>query len=173
MVTIRPATKFDAVACAGIYRWYVENTAITFEYDAPTAAQVELRMDSASATHAWFVALDGADVVGYAYGAPFRERAAYRWAVETAVYVARDRPREGIGGALYDELLPRLAERGYRRAIAGVTLPNPASVALHLRCGFAEVGVHRRVGWKLEAWHDVLFLQRDLGPATEPPAPPR
>lgn len=172
MLTIRPASKLDATACAQIHRWYVENTAITLEYDAPTVAQMALRIATYTATHAWLVAHDEAGVCGYAFGGPLKERVAYRWSVETAVYVAQDRDVQGIGRALYEELLPRLAARGYLRAVAGITLPNPAHEALHSSAGFERVGMHPRIAWKNDAWHDVLFVQRDLGEGSTPPEPP-
>ncbi len=115
-------------------------------------------------------------VVGYAYGCPHRERAAYRWAADVSVYVAPTHHRQGLGRALYEDLLARLTEQGFQIACAGVTLPNDASVGLHESLGFAPVGVYRRIGFKLGRWWDVGWWQRELrpagaGPPTEPSAP--
>ena len=105
---------------------------------------------------------DDGRVTGYAYGGPFKERAAYRFACEVSVYLELGLRRSGGGRALYSALWPRLAERGYRTAAAVMTLPNDASVGLHSALGFAPVGTFRRVGWKHGRWHDVAWMQRDL-----------
>ncbi|HTI35288.1 MAG TPA: GNAT family N-acetyltransferase, partial [Miltoncostaea sp.] len=98
---------------------------------------------------------------------------AYRWAAETAVYVDPGHHRRGVGRRLYAALLAQLREQGVRTACAGITLPNPGSVALHESMGFAPVGVFRRVGWKHGAWHDVGWWQIDLGGADGTPPEPR
>ena len=162
--TVRDATAQDAAACAAIYAPYVTDTAISFEEAPPTAPEMARRIAAAARTHAWLVLTGGGEVVGFAYGGPFRARPAYQWACEVSVYVARDRRRAGAGRALYTALLDRLARRGYRRALAGMTLPNQSSVGLHRAMGFEPVGTYRRVGWKHGAWHDVAWVQRDLGP---------
>jgi phosphinothricin acetyltransferase len=100
--------------------------------------------------------------VGYAYGSLHRERAAYRWSVETSAYVRAGWHGRGLGQALYRALFDELAERGYCNALAVVVLPNPASLALHRSVGFEEVGVIKRGGHKFKRWHDVMWLQRVL-----------
>jgi phosphinothricin acetyltransferase len=100
-------------------------------------------------------------------------RAAYRWSTAVSVYLEPGRRRTGAGRALYEALFERLAARGFRTALAGITLPNDASVGLHRALGFEPVGVYRAVGWKAGAWHDVEWSQRPLGPDTGPPAPLR
>ena len=114
-----------------------------------------------------------AQVVGFAYGHPFAERPAYRWSCEVSIYLERQRHRSGGGRLLYETLLARLADRGYRRALAGMTLPNDASVAFHGALGFEPVGVYRRVGWKNGSWHDVAWMQKTILEASDPPAEPR
>jgi L-amino acid N-acyltransferase YncA len=173
---VRPATSADADACAAIYAPYVEETAISFELVPPGAAEMAQRIDAALATHAWLVLEERGRVRGYAYGAALHRRAAYRWSCEVSVYVERDRRGTGAGRALYEALFARLAERGYLRAVAGMTLPNAASVGLHRAMGFESVGVYRRIGFKLGSWHDVEMAQRSLGPggaAHTAPAEPR
>jgi len=172
-LSVRAAVAADAPACAAIYAPYVADTAITFESQAPSAAEMQQRIEAASRSHAWFVLQDGGRVVGYAYGGPFNRRAAYRWSCEVSVYVELGRRRTGAGRALYQELLSRLGERGFRMAAAGMTLPNDASVALHRAMGFQMVGAYRRIGYKHGVWHDVAWMQRSLGGPEDPPAEPR
>jgi phosphinothricin acetyltransferase len=167
MLTIRDATERDGEACAAIYAPYVTGSAISFEEDPPGPAEMSARI-AAAAAYAWLVLEDGGEVIGYAYGHRFSERAAYRWSCETSIYLAADRHRTGGGRLLYEALLARLAARGYRRAIAGMTLPNEASAGLHRALGFEPVGVYRKVGWKRGAWHDVAWVQKTITPEDAP-----
>jgi L-amino acid N-acyltransferase YncA len=159
---VRDATAQDAAACAAIYAPYVTDTAISFEDEPPSAQEMAERIVAAARTHAWLVLEDEGRVVGYAYGGPFRARAAYRFACEVSVYVEVGRRRTGAGRALYEALLPRLTERGFHTALAGMTMPNDASVELHRALGFEPVGTYREVGFKHGAWHDVAWVQRGL-----------
>lgn len=169
---MRAARTQDAAACAAVYEPYVRDTAITFETEPPSAAEMEKRIETALERYAWLVLEDVNGVVGYAYAGRFNARPAYRWACETSVYLELGRRRTGAGRALYQSLLARLIQRGYRIAVAGMTLPNEASVGLHESMGFEPVGTYRRIGYKLGAWHDVAWMQRALGGAEgEPPAP--
>jgi L-amino acid N-acyltransferase YncA len=170
---IRPAEERDAGACAAIYAPYVRDTTITFETEPPTPAEMAARITKATKSHAWLVLEIDGQVVGYAYGVPFKERAAYRWSCEVSVYLELGRRRTGGGRALYEALFARLAERGFRTAVAGMTLPNDPSVGLHRALGFEPAGTYRRIGWKHGAWRDVAWAQRELVPATDtPPAEP-
>lgn len=171
-VRLRDATEADAEACGAIYAPYVTDTVISFETEPPTPADMAARIAEAQRDHAWIVAEADGEIIGYAYGGPFKSRAAYRWSCEVSVYVAPDRRRSGAGRALYDALLARLAERGYRIALAGMTLPNEASVGLHRALGFEHAGTLRGVGWKLGAWHDVALMQRSLSLGGGPPDEP-
>ena len=168
---VRPATADDAAACAGIYAPYVCDTAITFETEVPSTAEMAGRIAAHRSSHAWLVLERDGGIAGYAYAYGFSPRPAYDWSCETSIYVAPATRGSGVGPALYGALLPLLAERGYRRAFARIALPNPASIAFHERFGFTQSGVLRRVGWKLGAWHDVAYLQRDLGDPTAAPDP--
>lgn len=171
---VRDARDDDGAACAGIYAPYVTATAVTFELVPPTAAQMSARIAAAQHGHAWLVLEHEGAVVGYAYGGPYEERAAYRWACEVSVYLEPGRRRRGDGRALYEALLARLAGRGLRTAVAGTTLPNEASAGLHAAMGFVPVGTYRRIGYKHGAWHDVQWLQRSLSQDHDdgPPADP-
>ncbi len=176
-MTIRPADpRRDAARCAAIYAPSVESTPISFELEAPDAAEFARRIERYAATHQFLVAeLDG-EVVGYAYACRWEERPAYRWSVETSVYVDDGHHGKGIGRALYAELFDRLRAQGFRVAVAGVTLPNPASIALHESMGFEPIGALRDIGWKAGAWRDVgywqLYLRRPGEGTPEEPLPP-
>ena len=162
---IRPATEADAAACAAIYAPYVTGTAISFEETPPSPQQMADRIGDA---HTWLVAeeSDGA-IAGYAYASRHAERAAYRWTADVAIYLAPAYHGRGLGRTLYGELFAILLDRGQRMLCAGVTLPNPASEGLHRAMGFEEVGVYRRVGYKLGAWQDVRWYQLDLRPGDD------
>lgn len=120
-------------------------------------------------THEWVVLENQGRVVGYGYGGPYKSRAAYRWSCEVSVYLERGRRRTGGGRALYDALFDRLAVRGFRTAVAGMTLPDDASVGLHRAMGFEPVGTYRRNGWKHGTWHDVAWVQRTIATGQGPP----
>jgi L-amino acid N-acyltransferase YncA len=172
-VRIRAATPDDAAALAAIYAPYVSASHISFETEAPDAAEMRARVEAAGGLYPWLAAVDEADApLGYAYAAPFRARPAYRYAVETSVYVRSDAQRGGVGRRLYEPLLAMLEAQGFTQAIAAIALPNDSSVRLHERLGFAHAGTYRQVGWKLGAWWDVGLWQRPLAPATVPPAEP-
>jgi L-amino acid N-acyltransferase YncA len=118
--------------------------------------------------------LDDAGVIaGYAYAGRHRERAAYKWAVDTAVYIHDRYRRRGAGRALYVSLFNVLRQQGYFKACAGITLPNAASVALHEIVGFKPVGVYRGIGFKLGSWHDVVWYEAELQPEVSNPAEPK
>ena len=160
---IRFASAADAIQVAAIYAPLVRETIISFETEVPSEAEMARRIESSLATHAWLVAEHEGRILGYAYGTRHRTRAAYRWSVDVSCYVRPEVHRRGIGRALYLELFERLGERGYRAAHAGIALPNDPSVAFHESLGFEPVGIYRKVGWKLGAWHDVGWWQRELG----------
>jgi L-amino acid N-acyltransferase YncA len=166
---VRDATEDDAGACAAIYAPYVTDTAITFEYDPPSAAEMARRIAASQRAHAWLVLEEEGRVVGYAYAGPFKERVAYRWSAEVSVYLEPGRRRNGSGRLLYEALFARLTERGFRTLVAVMTLPNDASEGLHRALGFEPVGTLRRVGWKRGEWRDVAWAQRSIGPDDGPP----
>jgi phosphinothricin acetyltransferase len=170
---VRDASEHDGEACAAIYAPYVQGTAVSFESDPPQAAEMARRIAAAARTHAWVVLEESGRVVGYAYGGLFAQRAAYRWSCEVSVYVEQGRRRTGAGRALYEALFSRLAARGYRTAVAGMTLPNEGSAALHRAMGFEPVGTFRRIGFKHGSWQDVAWMQRPLATGQDPPPEPR
>lgn len=172
MHTLRIAADEDAEGIAAIYAPIVRDTAISFELDPPDAAEMRRRIRATLASHPWLVCAENGAVRGYAYASRHRERAAYRWSADVTVYVHEQARGRGVGGALYAALVPMLVRQGFRRAYAGITLPNEASVALHEAAGFTPLAVYARVGWKLGAWHDVGWWERRLAPETPLPGEP-
>jgi phosphinothricin acetyltransferase len=171
---LRAATPDDAAAVAEIYAPFVTASAVSFETEPPGAAAMRERIESGRGVYPWLIgeARDGS-ILGYAYAGPFRTRPAYRFAVETSIYLRSDACGRGLGMKLYEPLLAILVAQGFTQAIAAISLPNEASVRLHERLGFERAGTYRQVGWKLGAWHDVGLWQRPLAEAAMPPAEPR
>jgi phosphinothricin acetyltransferase len=166
-VSIRLATEADAAAIAAIYRPYVENSRISFEEDAPDAAEIANRM--ASPVHPWLVVEEKGDILGYASTSPMRNRRAYRWSAETGIYLGTAAQGRGLGRLLLSAHLELLERQGFVTVIAGIALPNDASVAIHEKLGFALSGIERGVGFKLGEWVDVGRWQRDLAARTSAP----
>jgi phosphinothricin acetyltransferase len=162
----------DAAACLEIYSRFVDDSPVSFEEQSPSLSEFSQRIERLTRTHAFLVADDGGRVAGYAYAGPHRDRPAYRWATEATVYIAPASHRRGIGGALYGTLFELLEGQGYRSVLAGITVPNDGSVGLHRACGFEDVGIYRRIGWKAGAWRDVLWMAKQLGADTFEPDPP-
>jgi phosphinothricin acetyltransferase len=170
--TIRLATPDDAEQVQAIYAPYCY-TPISFELEPPNVEEMRGRLEKVLGQYPWVLCEDGSEVLGYAYATQHRERAAYRWSVDTAVYVRQGQQRRGVGRALYTSLLAVLPLQGYVNAYAGVTLPNPASVGLHEAMGFEPVGVYQQVGFKCGTWHDVAWFQRPVGTRPTEPSPPK
>ena len=170
-VIVRPATEADAPAMLEIYRPYVVGSIISFEQEVPSIKEYTARVGKYLAGWGGVVAEAKGQLLGYAYGSPHREKAAYKWSVETTVYVAQHAQRRGIGRKLYSTLIPMLADTGYCNAYAGVALPNPASVGLHTAIGFKPIGTFPRVGYKFGEWRDVawfhLVLREELGASVQ------
>jgi len=160
---IRLARPSDAPMIAAIYRPAVLETAISFELEPPDDDEMARRIERILQRTPWLVLDHAGTVLGYAYASPHRERAAYQWAVDVSAYVAAEARRCGVARALYTSLLAALPLQGFRRAYAGIALPNAASVGLHTAVGFTPVGVYHNVGFKLGRWHDVAWFERSLG----------
>jgi phosphinothricin acetyltransferase len=170
---IRAVRKEDAPQIAEIYRPYCEDNCVSFEEVAPGPAEIEARIDRVTRRLPYLVEDRDGTIAGYAYASPHREKAAYRWAVETTIYVHGDFHGKGVGRALYSELFQRLRTQGLVKAYAGVLVPNPASQAFHEAMGFTLVGLYRKVGYKLGAWRDVGWWELTLLPQTGTPAEPK
>jgi phosphinothricin acetyltransferase len=167
---IRAARDDDFDAITSITNYYIETSTIHFAHEPVTQAAFHALWRSTRDRFPWLVADDAGAVIGYAKAGTWRERTAYDWTAETAVYIRHGASRRGAGRELCSELLSQLALRGFRSAIAGIALPNEASVALHVALGFEAVGTFREVGWKHGGWRDVGFWQKML--ATGPEGPP-
>ena len=172
--TIRLATEADAEAIQAIYAPYVRVTAISFELEPPDVAEMRTRISKTLALFPWLVCENSeGQVVGYAYASRHRDRAAYQWSVDAAVYVDLRTHRTGVGRGLYTSLFALLRLQGFYNVYAGIALPNEASVGLHKAVGFQPVGVYHGVGYKLGKWHDVSWWSLTLQPSAVEPAAPR
>jgi phosphinothricin acetyltransferase len=157
---IRPAVPADCTALSSIYNHYITNTAVTFEEEPVSADEIESRLRGVqAATLPWLVAEMDQAVVGYAYATKWKGREAYRLSVETSVYLHPEATGRQIGTLLYRDLLSRLRAMKLHVVIGGIALPNPASIALHERFGFAKVAHFREVGFKFNRWIDVGYWQ--------------
>lgn len=165
---IRSVQLADAGTIRDIYGPFVSKGAISFEIEPPDAAEMKRRIAAITERYPWLVFEVGGKVLGYAYAAAHHERHAYRWSVDVSVYLDSEARRRGVGRALYSALFEILRRQGYVNAYASITLPNPASVALHESLGFTPVGVHSGVGFKLGRWHDVAWYQLRLSDAPTP-----
>jgi len=171
--SIRAAKATDAEQIAAIYDPVVRDSVISFELEPPTPADMQRRMQAvANSGLPWLVCACEGTVLGYAYASRHRERLAYRWSVDVSVYVAESARKRGIGTSLYSALLAILSIQRFQNAYAGITLPNPASEALHGALGFVHIGTYTRVGFKLGEWRDVAWYGRTLGEHDTPPLQP-
>jgi L-amino acid N-acyltransferase YncA len=170
-VSVRAASPADAPAIASIYRSVVLDSSASFEESPPDADEVGRRM-LARPRLPWLIAEHDDRVAGYAYASQHRQRASYRWSVDCSVYLDPEHRGRGVGRALYERLIPMVADLGYVSLFAGIALPNDASVGLHEALGFTAIGAFPHVGFKHGSWLDVGWWQRtlrDLPPAPEEP----
>ena len=145
-----------------IYRPYITDTRITFEYEAPDLETFTERVRHYTEQFPWLVAKDGKKVRGYSYASVYRGRLAYQWDCELSVYVDRDCRGQGIGKRLYTKLLEILTRQGYYNAYGVIALPNENSVRLHENLGFKLEGVQKNSGFKAGKWVDVAFYTKAL-----------
>lgn len=161
---IRFADQGDAAQIASIYAPYCgDDSAVSFEIEPPSAAQMRDRITRIGETYPWLVADESGEILGYVYACSHRERAAYRWSIDVAVYVHPQHRRQGIARILYETLFDLLRWQGFTAAHAGITVPNASSVGLHESLGFRLVGIYPRVGFKAGQWRDVGWWQLALG----------
>jgi len=173
---LRAAVPADVPTIAAIYGEQVATGTSSFEYDRPSVAEMTRRYEaSVTAGFPWFVAEDDAEgVVGYTFASPYRPRPGYRYTVEDSVYVAPAAAGRGIGGALLARLIEACTARGDRLMVAVIgDVANGASIAVHRRQGFVEVGRMPGVGWKFGRWIESVLMQRALGEGRAAPPAPR
>jgi L-amino acid N-acyltransferase YncA len=160
---IRPAETPDCDAIARIYNHYIHHTIITFEEQPISAAEIAARVEEIrAASLPWLVTESEGQVLGYAYASKWKGRCAYRFSVESTVYLDPGATGRGLGRPLYEALLAELQDRRLHAVIGGIALPNPASVGLHEALGFAKVAHFPEVGYKLDRWIDVGYWQKIL-----------
>jgi phosphinothricin acetyltransferase len=163
IAVIRPATTSDSDSIARIYNHYVLNTAITFEESEVSAQQMAERISEvASASLPWLVAEQADQIVGYAYATKWKARSAYRFSVESTVYLEPSVIGQGLGSKLYGALFALLKERGIHIVIGGIALPNSTSIAFHEKFGLKKVAHFKEVGFKFNKWLDVGYWQVTL-----------
>ncbi|MDR2505561.1 MAG: GNAT family N-acetyltransferase [Oscillospiraceae bacterium] len=169
---IRFADISDAAEILGIYKPYVEETVITFEYDVPTIAEFVRRITETRKTYPYLVYEEDGNVIGYAYAGAVRERKAYQWTCELSVYVKKEMYSRGIGKALYEKLLEYLKLQNFKIVYAVITAPNPQSEKFHERFGFTNIAVFKKTGYKMGEWLDVLWMEKVIGEFEDEPAAP-
>lgn len=168
---IRLATLKDAPVLQKIYAPYVEQTPITFEYEVPTADEFANRMANILPNYPYLLAEEKGEILGYAYASAFKTRAAYAWSVETSIYVKMGAHKQGVGSALYQELERLLAMQNICNLCACIAYPNPPSIAFHEHFGYKTIAHFNHSGYKQNAWHDMIWMEKELCPHTIPPMP--
>lgn len=156
---IRSAVEQDAEQLCDIYNHFVSNSVVTFEEETVSTQDMAQRIAELSSVFPWLVFETGDQIAGYAYASPWRQRIAYRNSVEVTVYVATDLQEKGVGTKLYQSLIERLRKQQFHCALAGIALPNPASIAVHEKLGFKKVAEFSEVGRKFGRWVDVAYWQ--------------
>ena len=170
-MNIRSATPKDAPALLKIYAPYVEHTAVTFEYEVPDEAEFAHRIATVLSRYPYLVAEEDGEILGYTYASAFHTRAAYGWSAETSIYVKMGLHHKGVGTALYQELEKCLAQQNICNLCACIAYPNPPSIAFHERFGYKTVAHFHASGYKQGAWHDMVWMEKELCPHTVPPKP--
>lgn len=168
--TIRMATLSDAPAVYAIYEPYILNTAITFEYKPVPIEEFQQRMKKVLEHFPWLVYEQNGKILGYAYCARFKERAAFDWDCECSVYIDEKEHRKGIATLLYERLIGLVQKQGYFTIYALITNSHESSIAFHQRFGFTKVGVYEKTGYKFEQWWDLLVMEKRLRSFEEIPA---
>jgi phosphinothricin acetyltransferase len=159
---IRTATLNDASQIAGIYNYYIANTTVTFEEEAVPESTMKERIAEVLEKYPWLVYEQDGRILGYAYAGAWKSRCAYRYSVETSVYLENGFSNKGIGSALYKELLSKLQDLQLHGIIGGIALPNDGCIALHEKFGFEKVAHFKEVGNKFNKWIDVTYYEKIL-----------
>ncbi len=169
-ITIRDANPADARRMLEIYAYYVEHTAITFEYDTPTLPAFQNRLRTTVKRYPWLVAKRNGVVVGYAYAGPFHERAAYGWSCELTIYLDHAVQKCGLGRKLYEALENRLREMGILNLYACIAWPvtediylNRNSADFHAHMGYLKIGEFHQCGYKFGRWYNMIWMEKLIG----------
>jgi phosphinothricin acetyltransferase len=157
---IRPVKLSDATAICEIYNHYILNTIVTFEEEKVTVTDMEERIVQTTKKFPWLVYELNGLVAGYAYASKWKSRCAYRFSVESTIYLKHGKEGKGIGTQLYAELLNALPPLKAHSVIAGIALPNDSCIALHHKYGFEKIGHFKEVGYKFEKWIDVGYWEK-------------
>ncbi|MDO4562763.1 MAG: GNAT family N-acetyltransferase [Clostridia bacterium] len=166
---VRMASRSDAAELLGIYKWFIDNTAATFEYTAPTAEAFGERIDNVLKNYPYLVAISEGRIVGYAYAARFNERAAASVSAELSVYVAHDFRGNGTGSLLYREIERILVMQNVYTVYADITCGNENSIRFHEKCGYKKAGHLHNCGYKMGQWLDLVLMEKQLKePAVTP-----
>ncbi len=173
MYTIRLFQESDSSQMLEIYKPFVTESSITFDYKLPDLEGFQTKLNEQSIQYPCLVCLSGEKIIGYAYASLHRYKKAYQWSVESTIYLSSDHQGKGIGYILYDSLIAILNLQGYFNVFAGVTVPNIGSEQLHLKSGFVEIGLFKKIGYKQAAWHDVKWFQLKIRPYEPDPPEPR
>ncbi|MCU1290396.1 MAG: phosphinothricin acetyltransferase [Acidobacteria bacterium] len=158
-MNIRPVKLSDSAQIAEIYNYYIKNTHHTFETDPLDGDEMQKRIEEVIEDHPFLVAEEDGNILGYAYAAQFRLRQAYEYSVEVSIYVKNEAKQRKIGTQLYVQLFDELKETNVHAIVAGISLPNEASVLFHERLGFEKVAHFNEVGYKLGRWIDVGYWE--------------
>jgi len=159
-MNIRPVEFSDAPQIAEIYNYYIKNSLATFELETIDGAEMENRIrETLGGNYPYFVAEENEEILGYAYGHQFRARIAYRHSAEISVYIKDGFGGKGIATLLYEQLFPELNQRGFHAVIAGISLPNEASIRLHEKFGMVKIAHFKEVGFKFGKWIDTGYWQ--------------
>ena len=170
-ISIRPVKISDADFCLSLYSKYVVGSAVSFELEAPSLEEFSNRIDTISQRFPYLVAEENGNVIGYAYASAYRDRAAYQWNVEVSIYVEDQNKKSGVATALYNQLFSELERIHICKAFAVIALPNDASIGFHDKMGFEKFATYKNVGFKLNQWHDVLWMEKTIQSPEIPTTP--
>lgn len=179
-ITIRTATKADAKCLLDIYSYYVENTAITFEYEVPSLKAFETRIETTIRKYPYLVIEENGIIQGYAYAGPFKERAAYDWSCELSIYLDHENQKHGLGRKLYEALEQELFQMGILNLYACIAMPKKEdeyltnnSARFHEHLGYKTVGTFHECGYKFDRWYDMIWMEKRIGKHANKQAPVR
>ena len=170
-ITIRIAKEADIEEILAIYAPYVRETAITFEYTVPTLEEFRERIRKTLTKYPYLVAVQEAEILGYAYASEFKNRAAYDWAVQTTIYVKQDSRKSGVGKKLYQALEEVLKRQNICNLYACIAYPNPGSIGFHEHLGYQTIGHFSKCGYKFETWYDMIWMEKMIAEHDQHPQP--